>query len=75
MWHALSLLREHRGDGHICALVAAELSGLEALITHTATGQGFVTGFARASRGWSREEWEAPPGHWPGAASSAPTAP
>ena len=58
MWHALSLLREHRGDGHICALVAAGLSGLETLVTHTATGQGFVTGFARASRGWSEEEWE-----------------
>ena len=53
MWHALSLLREHRGDGHIAALVAAELSGLEALVSHTATGQGFVTGFAQASRGWS----------------------
>jgi hypothetical protein len=58
MWHALSLLREHRGDGHICALVAAELSGLEALVTHTATGKGFVTGFAQASRGWSDEEWK-----------------
>jgi hypothetical protein len=58
MWHALSLLREHRGDGHICALVAAELSGLESLVTHTATGQGFVTGFAQASRGWSQEEWK-----------------
>ena len=58
MWHALSLLREHRGDGHICALAAAELSGLEALVSHTATGQGFVTGFAQASRGWSEEEWK-----------------
>ena len=58
MWHALSLLREHRGDGHIGALVAAELPGLEALVTHTATGQGFVAGFAQASRGWSDEEWE-----------------
>ena len=58
MWHALSLLREHRGDGHICALVGAELSGLEALVTHTATGQGFVTEFAQASRGWSDEEWK-----------------
>ena len=57
MWHALSLLREHRGDGHIAALVAAELSGLEALVSHTATGQGFVTGFAQASRGWSPAEW------------------
>ncbi len=58
MWHALSLLREHRGDGHIGALVAADLSGLEALVTHTATGQGFVTAFAQASRGWSEAEWD-----------------
>jgi hypothetical protein len=58
MWHALSLLREHRGDGHIGALVAAELSGLEALVSHRATGQGFLTEFAQASRGWSQEEWK-----------------
>ena len=58
MWHALSLLREHRGDGHICALAGAGLSGLEALVTHTATGQGFVREFAQASRGWSDEEWK-----------------
>lgn len=59
LWHALSILREHRGDGHIAALVAARLSGLEALLTATATGTGFVPGFARASRGWSREQWDA----------------
>jgi hypothetical protein len=58
-WHALTLLREHRGDGHIGALVAAGLTGLEALVTHTATGRGFVPGFARASRGWTQEEWDA----------------
>src|SRR3984893_18519184 len=29
MWHAVSLLREHRGDGHIAALVAAGLAGIE----------------------------------------------
>ena len=40
MWHALSLLREYRGDGHICALLGAGLPGLEALVTHTATGAG-----------------------------------
>lgn len=57
LWHALSILREHRGDGHIALLVEAELSGLEALITATATGTGFTTGFARSSRGWSRTEW------------------
>ena len=62
MWHALTLLREHRGDGHIAALVAAGLTGLEALVTHTATGRGFVPGFARASRGWTQEEWDAAAG-------------
>jgi hypothetical protein len=45
-WHAATLLREHRGDGHIAALVAAGLSGIDALVTHVATGQGFVPGFA-----------------------------
>jgi hypothetical protein len=58
MWHALSLLREYRGDGHVCALLAAGLTGIEALVSHTATGQGFVPEFARGSRGWSQEEWD-----------------
>jgi hypothetical protein len=58
MWHAVSLLREHRGDGHTCALAGAGLSGIEALITHTATGKGFLPEFARASRGWSQDEWD-----------------
>src|SRR3984885_11089586 len=56
MWHALSLLRDHRGP--VGARAAAGLSGLEALVSHTATGQGFVTEFAQASRGWSQEEWK-----------------
>ena len=63
MWHGLSLLREHRGDGHVAALVTAGLSGIEALVTHTATGRGFVPGFARSSRGWSQPEWDAATGN------------
>ena len=59
LWHGVSLLREHRGDGHVAALVAAGLSGIDALVTHVATREGFVPGFARASRGWSRPEWDA----------------
>ncbi len=59
LWHGLSLLREHRGDGHVAALLAAGLSGIEALVTHTATGQGFLPGFARSSRAWSEQEWDA----------------
>ena len=58
-WHAVTLLREHRGDGHITALVQAELSGVEAIVTHTATGRGFLTPAAKALRLWSDEEWAA----------------
>ena len=59
LWHAATLLREHRGDGHIAALLHADLSGLEALITHTATGRGFTEDAARATRGWKDDEWSA----------------
>ena len=57
LWHAISLLREYRGDGHVAALVAGDLTGLDALVTHTATGQGFTVEAAKATRGWSDEQW------------------
>jgi len=59
LWHAATVLREHRGDGHLAVLTSAELDGIEALVTHTASGKGFRTEFAIASRGWSPEEWQA----------------
>lgn len=59
LFHALTLLREHRGDGHVAALTGADLSGIEALVTHTATGKGFTQPAARATRAWSDEEWGA----------------
>ncbi|MEU1630109.1 hypothetical protein ABZ746_33415 [Streptomyces sp. NPDC020096] len=59
LWHAATLLREHRGDGHLIALAEAELDGLEALVTHTATGKGFTRYFSQATRGWSAQEWSA----------------
>ncbi|NMI00614.1 hypothetical protein HF526_25380 [Pseudonocardia sp. K10HN5] len=58
LWHALSILREHRGDGHIALLLDAGLTGIEALVTATATGKGFVVPFAKASRGWSDAQWD-----------------
>jgi Helix-turn-helix family len=57
LWHAVTLLREFRGDGHVAALVAHGLDGLEALITHTATGTGFQELASKALRGWSDEQW------------------
>ncbi|MBD8868271.1 SCO6745 family protein [Nocardioides donggukensis] len=59
LFHALTLLREHRGDGHVAALLSHGLTGLEALVTHTATGRGFTVPAAQATRGWSPEAWDA----------------
>ena len=59
LWHAATLLREHRGDGHVAALLHSGLSGIEALVTHTAMGRGFTPDAAKATRGWTEEEWAA----------------
>jgi hypothetical protein len=59
VWHGVTLLREHRGDGHIAVLVRHGMSGLEALVTHTLTGRGFLRPAAQATRGWSDDEWTA----------------
>ena len=59
LFHALTLLREHRGDGHVAALIGADLGGIEALVSHTATGKGFTQPAAQATRAWSDDEWAA----------------
>jgi hypothetical protein len=59
LWHAVTLLREFRGDGHVAVLMVAGVSGLDALVTHTATGRGFTEQAAKATRGWSDEQWTA----------------
>lgn len=59
LWHAITLLREYRGDAHIAALTLHGLDGLAALISHCATGRGFTEAAAKATRGWSHEQWSA----------------
>jgi hypothetical protein len=59
LWHAATLLREYRGDGHLAALLTAGLSGIEAIVTHVATGRGFTAESAKTLRGWSDEQWTA----------------
>ena len=39
LWHAANLLREHRGDGHVVALVSEGIGGLESHALH-AVSQG-----------------------------------
>src|SRR3954471_12576852 len=58
LWHAATLLREHRGDGHIAALVLEGLTGLEAAVTYCATGKGMPEDLAKATRGYSDEQWQ-----------------
>jgi hypothetical protein len=57
LWHAATLLREHRGDGHIAALVLAGLSGLDASVSYVAYGSAMNEELQRKTRGYSEEEW------------------
>jgi len=59
LWHAATLLREFRGDAHIAALQRAGLSGLQALVLHSASGEGFKPSVAKKLREWSDEQWAA----------------
>jgi len=56
LWHAQTLLREYRGDGHVAALTIAGLSGIEALVVHAATGE-VPAPVLQATRAWSDEQW------------------
>lgn len=57
LWHAATVLREHRGDGHLAALADAELDPAEALVSFAAIGAARPEVFA--SRRWSAGEWSA----------------
>ncbi|MEO3772952.1 hypothetical protein [Micromonospora sp. B9E7] len=57
LWQAATTLREHRGDGHVAALVAAGLDPVETLAGRVALDGSppqYLLG-----RGWSEEQWKA----------------
>ena len=58
LWHAQTLLREFRGDGHIAALTIEGLTGVEALVIHGATGE-VAASILQSSRMWPADEWAA----------------
>ena len=58
LWHAISLLREFRGDGHIACLTVEGLDGCEALVVHGASGEVAPT-VLQTSRAWPDDEWAA----------------
>lgn len=58
LWHACTLLREHRFDGHNIALAAAGLDGVECHVLMAARGHGNKPTIL-AIRGWTDAEWDA----------------
>ena len=58
LWHAQTLLREYRGDGHIAALVGEGFNALDALITHAAMNE-VPANLLRATRAWPEADWQA----------------
>ena len=57
LWQALSTLREHRGDGHVAALLQREISGLQAHVLAAAAGRSTREWLTRA-RGWADADWD-----------------
>jgi len=60
LWHAATLVREHRGDGHLAVLQVAGIDPVEATVLGGLYSS--TTGFLRKTRGWSEEEYEAAAG-------------
>src|SRR5436305_3492070 len=58
LWQATTLLREHRGDGHVAALTAAGLAGCESHVSLVATG-ALSRAVLQPSRGWTDEARDA----------------
>jgi hypothetical protein len=58
LWQLATTLREHRGDGHVAALLAAGVTGLEALLLQVGAGK-FPAELMRSVRGWSEQDWAA----------------
>jgi hypothetical protein len=56
LWHATTILRESRGDGHVAALVAAGLTPCQALLTISAA-VGPSKEVFQLNRRWSDDEW------------------
>lgn len=57
LWHALTCLREHRGDGHNAALLANGIAGCQAHVLAGAAG-GTPRAVLQPARGWTDDDWE-----------------
>jgi hypothetical protein len=57
LWHAATLVREHRGDGHLAVLRVAGIDPVEATVLGGLYSSS--TRFLHKTRGWSPEEYDA----------------
>ncbi|OZE32828.1 MULTISPECIES: hypothetical protein [unclassified Rhodococcus (in: high G+C Gram-positive bacteria)] len=64
LWHSITVLREWRGDGHLAALIDAELDPTEAAVFHEADRTTPQPGrralgkrITQLTRQWSESEW------------------
>ena len=56
LWQATATLREHRGDGHVIALVAGDIAGLSTIVLRCSLDLDGAS--MQRSRGWSDDEWQ-----------------
>ena len=56
LWQAATVLREHRGDGHFAALLAAGIDGCEAVVLRCAVDLRRED--MQPVRGWTDEQWD-----------------
>jgi hypothetical protein len=56
LWHAVTLLREQRGDGHVAVLASLGVSGRESNVLHAAAGR-VPKEFIMRSRDYDDEQW------------------
>ncbi len=56
LWHAATLLREHRGDGHVAVLTSLGISGRECNVLHAVAGRVPKEMIMR-SRDYDDEQW------------------
>jgi hypothetical protein len=58
LFHAITLLREHRGDAHVAALTLENLDNGDVLVTHAASDAfGLPEWILQRTRGFSDEAW------------------
>jgi hypothetical protein len=57
LWHAVTLLREQRGDGHVAVLSTLGVSGRESNVLHAAAGRVPKEMIMR-SRDYDEEQWD-----------------